>query len=206
MNAYERLRLEKQIYKPYEKNGHQKKVSGLHIKHCQFPRSTVTFTKNWGEKLAPLLMQRIQYIQLSGSQPWLHFRITKRAFKKYLWPGPIPQQLNENFQGMGLQTVVVLKAPQVTVKCNEGWDSQTDIMCRDANRSWMEMYCCSFYIISALEALVFACMLLISLPDFSLCPCDMGPPNAHALPSPTIPPGLGRVWTYADYNDLLISW
>lgn len=92
---------------------------------------------------------------------------------------------------MGVQRVVVLKAPEVILKCNEGWESLIEIICREMQTTadW-KADPCIFCLITVLEPLVFACMPVTSLPDCSLCTCDMDPHKRHwnlwlwSLPSP----------------------
>lgn len=104
---------------------------------------------------------------------------------------------------MGVQTVVALKAPQVILMCNEGWESLIEIICRAMKITAAYKMHCIFSIIMALEPLVFACLLAISLPNSFLYTCDMDAHEWHwTLPSPLphhpskpeMGPNLSRLW------------
>lgn len=58
----------------------------------------------------------------SGSQLWLHIRITWGILTKHDCPGFVPGQLSQNLS-RGTSVSIVFKAPRVILMCSPGWES-----------------------------------------------------------------------------------
>lgn len=64
--------------------------------------------------------------QASGSQPWLHIRITWGILTKHNCPGFVPDQLSQNLLRRA-SVSIIFKAPQVILICSPGWEPQMQV-------------------------------------------------------------------------------